>query len=290
MSSSSVNQSENLLAVALAAFAARGETVPPGVRFIASSQSDCVIVEREFGETVVAKIFRRRPQNEEVETARLEFEALQKFALESMDDNRYITPVPLQFQAAPPSYLMTYCPGVPLTKALNGVDVSDAVIEELARTILGGLRAFHHATGQPYGDFHPDNVLFDGVMPAFIDPGSPNPAYAIFSQGYASSPIVGDLGYWLFSLAGKFKWDLPRLLFRARPVVRLTTALVAGAAAVDPDMPPAVFVDAVFSVAQEYARRYLPGAGVRRRAHQGLINWLLRSMRLQTRERLLRGV
>jgi hypothetical protein len=237
--------------------------------YIDSTQAVCARAETEDGRKVVAKIFHDRPNGAAAKTARTEFSALQAFAARVGHDQGIITPTPLCFDASVPAYLMTSCEGAPLSKAFHFSPITGHEVHRIATELNLGLDIYHDAVRGSYGDFHPDNILYERTTGhlCFLDPGWTNDLYPRIGRDLDASPWETDAGYWLFWSAGRLIAKPVTAFRRSAVIAQITACLLALAASRDDST-----IDGTANVAQEYIRRFLDDPAWWPRLHAQLVS------------------
>lgn len=158
----------------------------------------------------VAKIFRPKRKSDRTESARREFRALTSFASAVPESADFGCPTPVRLrEAEPPVILTTFVAGEPLGVYLRRVQPDRAGLHRLADRLLDALDVYHVATGEPYGEFHPDNILCGPGGVWLIDPATPSPMMRPLLRE-ATSPVAADLGYLLYHLVTDWRTQIVR--------------------------------------------------------------------------------
>lgn len=137
-----------------------------------------------------------------------EFNALTAFALVNVERRDFGCPTPMAVFATERAYLMSRIDGEPLADLLDAGVISAATLSDVRQRLLLALASFHEATGECFGDFHPQNILVtpdagQGWRLTLIDPCMANDAFYEPSSWARCAPLSVDLAYWLFSECGR---------------------------------------------------------------------------------------
>ncbi|MGI8926356.1 MAG: hypothetical protein ACR2HN_06885 [Tepidiformaceae bacterium] len=179
-------------------------------------------------------------------------------------------PRPLGLVGGGAGYLMEFVAGDRLPDVLGRLPSRGAPPPDLAPRLAAGLRGYHAALDEAYGDFHPGNVIIGpGGRLILLDPTASDPSIRAACEG-APSFMTADLGLWAFSAAASASSLLNRPLLAPR-LAPLTLALIAAEGNRHPAWERAAVVRSVFDLA---------------RVH---ITWLKRSPRLEGRLAALVG-
>jgi len=132
-----------------------------------------------------------------------EFDTLRTFFEVSRTVPEFGCPEPRAMFYRERGYLMERVHGEQLSGLVDHGALGASRITEVQHILLKALRTFHKATGEYYGDFHPDNVFVHfgdrGITVTLIDPGMANSPLYYAPAGWPNTmPLSVDLGYWAF--------------------------------------------------------------------------------------------
>jgi hypothetical protein len=148
------------------------------------------------GGTVVTKTFHGADAAEQLRLAREEFGRLRIFSRALADVAGASSPEPLEVVPGPPAQLrMARAPGVSVKSVLRRRRLGPRLQAGLAATAARALDAYVGAVGEPYHDFHFDNMLYDerANALAFVDLGVPERSEAPPAGASAVEISLGNL-------------------------------------------------------------------------------------------------
>jgi hypothetical protein len=164
------------------------------------------IVDSTTGNAFVAKAFRERKNDDPVENAVAEYEALERYHTATTGAEPIGCPEPIALRLDPePAILTRFVDGIPVDRYLAEARSARAVAE-IARQMVDGLRLYHEAVGEAFGDLHADHVLRSGAAIVFLDPASPTRGLASLRASPEFSRLALDVGYYCYSVA--INWRL----------------------------------------------------------------------------------
>jgi hypothetical protein len=140
-----------------------------------------------------------------------------------------VVPALVQVLGGGAGYLVQYVPGLSPPAYLRQFRHRRRLDPELVRA----LSRYHAATGQAFGDFHPENVTVGRGGVTLLDPGRPDQ----HGREDGEPAMVTDLGLWLHAAASNVVTYFARGPRGAWRMMKLTIALVdlgCGEAGVEP--------------------------------------------------------
>lgn len=182
--------------------------------------------------------------------ARLELEALRAFAAALGSEGPVRCPTPIASDDDGTMLLTTWMEGIPLPAWLATPEGRRRRIS-VAALVVAGLRTYHHATGDPFGDFHSGNVLVGSHGIVLLDPTLDRPFLHRTIVGVDDTPLVRDVAYWTFTTCVEAHRRIVRHPARQVREVRFNRLLLEAACAdLEPDdaRALAVAVDATVTV------------------------------------------
>ncbi|PZS11780.1 MAG: hypothetical protein DLM64_06035 [Solirubrobacterales bacterium] len=192
---------------------------------VLQARSDCIVA-IERGGDVVTKTFRGDDEDLQWSLACQEHYRLRAFALALRTLDGATCPDALDLVREPiPQLRMARAVGLPLPKLLGACRLDPKLRQRLAGTAAQALEVYVKRLGEPYYDFHFDNMLYDEASRTltFVDLGVP-PHYRMPVNRSAIGVSLGNLiGSTIFHSAR------PREFFRhrqQRQAVELCAAVV----------------------------------------------------------------
>ncbi|MBI5949624.1 MAG: hypothetical protein HY875_15900 [Chloroflexi bacterium] len=157
-----------------------------------------------------------------------EAEALQAFAAALDPAGTVHAPRVLHISREHHAYLMEQAPGATLFRYVLKPWLPRGWETTLARRLVDGLAIYHGSFREPFGDFHPGNVVVGGsVEPWFLDPVARHQATLMRDQAGAFAPGAADVGLFVFKVVSRVPrpaavtpWAVWRLVWLSRSLVR----------------------------------------------------------------------
>ena len=162
---------------------------------VLQARAGCTVT-LDDGGTVVTKTFHGADAAEQLRLAREEFWRLRIFSRALADVAGASCPEPLEVVPGPPAQLrMARAPGVSLKSVLRRRRLDRRLRAGLAATAARALDVYVGAAGEPYHDFHFDNMLYDerANALAFLDLGVPERSEAPPAGASAVEISLGNL-------------------------------------------------------------------------------------------------
>jgi hypothetical protein len=232
---------------------------------IRSTQGLCVELKTGNSDLFFLKILRRTDGSTGAEA---EYRALKDLQDAVRDVPRLCAPQALALFAQSDAYLMTHIDGSPLrTCVANGL-LEPRELAALADQLALGLVNFYRTSGQPYADFHPENILLtqEGEV-GFLDPTHVEQNLVVPTEWTTFGWPSSDAGYWVFSTVARSARRGYRELFARHGLTFLAAKLIESLAA-RLQLPISDFESDVASVA-EWHRRHLARKGPKEK----IISW-----------------
>ncbi len=194
-------------------------------------EAACFILEADDGRSLVLKVAREGVAGTSVPIA-VEAEALRAFGAALDPAGPVHAPAVVHIFSEFDAYLMEQAPGQALLDYLLRARLPKGWDTTLARRLVDGLVVYHRTMGEPFGDFHPGNVLVAGAAePWFVDPVTRNPRMLMLEQAGVFAPGAVDLGQFVFKAVSRIPRPAAATPWAVWRLLRLTRKLVREAAA-----------------------------------------------------------
>jgi hypothetical protein len=155
--------------------------------------------------------------------------------LPGLASDRYRLHCPAPVQSWDWGYVMSAVPGRRLD-VLTRRELPAADYHQLAGVLVRALVAFHTATGGPYGDFHPGNVLLGPNQDVYLLDPAPAAGWLACWAGQPAPPnLAVDLGHWTYAAALRALLRSPRHPRSAASCLHFAQVLTAAAVQVTGD-------------------------------------------------------